>query len=189
MYNHKGIFNMSTKILSIAVVFLLSISLSHAAPIVDQDGNIDNLEVNGQLYNVEWNFGNNIPVETDFSVFFNNSSLADEFIKAVYAAFIYSTFQGDASQTYFGFSNTNTTMLLIERETLNNGSFSGWSRSQGDYGLSIWGVRQDSGWGSVSLASVPPVDPSLSEVPEPSSLAIFAFGMIALASRRFKKQS
>ena len=30
---------------------------------------------------------------------------------------------------------------------------------------------------------------SSTEVPEPSTLAIFALGMIGLASRRFKKQS
>ena len=32
-------------------------------------------------------------------------------------------------------------------------------------------------------------NPNVSKVPEPSTLAIFALGMIGLASRRFKKQS
>ena len=31
--------------------------------------------------------------------------------------------------------------------------------------------------------------PAVNAVPEPSTLAIFALGMIGLASRRFKKQS
>jgi hypothetical protein len=189
MDNHKGRFNMSTKFLSIAVVFLLSSSMSHAALIVDQDGNIDNLEVNGQLYDVDWNFGQNIPVAADFSVFFNDAPLAEAFIEAVYAAFIFSPFQGDVFHTLFGFSYSDTNLLIIERETFNDGSFSGWSRSPGTYPLSVWGVRSDSGWGSVSLASAPPGDPSLSEVPEPSSLAIFALGIIGLVSRRFKKKS
>jgi len=44
--------------------------------------------------------------------------------------------------------------------------------------------------GTYSLKSLEVwVQPSIQEVPEPSTLAIFALGMIGLASRRFKKES
>ena len=44
----------------------------------------------------------------------------------------------------------------------------------------------DVGTGPLTIAAFDPLD---TEVPEPSTLAIFALGLMALVSRRFKKQS
>ena len=45
-----------------------------------------------------------------------------------------------------------------------------------------------SGWGSVEIALYSNVR-AVSEVPEPSTVAIFALGLMGLASRKFKKQA
>jgi hypothetical protein len=71
----------------------------------------------------------------------------------------------------------------------NNSSFTiGAAQSNGDWGWSgkiddvqVYNTALDAAGIQASM--------SITEVPEPSTLAIFALGMIGLASRRFKKQS
>jgi hypothetical protein len=189
MDNHKGKFNMSTKILSIAVVFLLSISNSFATLMVDGLGNIDNLEVNGQLYDVDWNFGNSTPDEDDFSLFFGDQDLTQEFLSTVHLAFVSQSFVPNDTQQFFGFSYAAVGMHYIEREEpLNSTEFHHFS---GHYNMSnafsVFGGNSSAGWGNVTQRLITPENPISSEVPEPSSLAIFVLGLMGLASRRFKK--
>lgn len=66
--------------------------------------------------------------------------------------------------------------------TINKEVFNIYYESNGDWGINISGVSSDLGRGArITLPTT--------EVPEPSTLAIFALGLMGLASRRFKKQA
>jgi hypothetical protein len=61
--------------------------------------------------------------------------------------------------------------------------------AQGTIRFNLWSSRYNSvneGSGPLTISAYAPLG---TEVPEPSTLAIFALGLMALVSRRFKKQS
>jgi len=69
------------------------------------------------------------------------------------------------------------TVNFVATSLLTRVAFQGTPDNTGGY----WGIQLD----NVSMATTS----APAQVPEPSTLAIFALGMIGLASRRFKKQS
>ncbi|WP_159822808.1 PEP-CTERM sorting domain-containing protein [Colwellia sp. 20A7] len=77
---------------------------------------------------------------------------------------------------------------LLTNTWIDNGI--GWVNSSND-AYYTWNNRSNSissSWAQIDIVSVNSVGPVSSvNVPEPSTLAIFALGIIGLASRRFKK--
>lgn len=79
------------------------------------------------------------------------------------------------------YQNPNGQTLLSKHSFIGNTSWSSWSGNTDSNSQNI-GTDRDLGWFVVSNKTLS------TEVPEPSSLAIFALSILGLASRRFKKQ-
>jgi hypothetical protein len=89
---------------------------------------------------------------------------------------------------FFGQSNGNVEIdqsYISGTALFGQGTLTGWTFSElGLVNSGLWLTMKNGETVNVTLNGV-----DVSNVPEPSTLAIFALGMIGLASRRFKKQS
>lgn len=88
---------------------------------------------------------------------------------------------------YFGSSNGNVQIdqnYISGTALFGQGTLTGWTFAElGLVNSGLWLTMKNGETVTVTLNGV-----DVSSVPEPSTLAIFALGMIGLASRRFKKQ-
>jgi len=162
---------MNNKMLKMAFAGLvLTVSgFANSAPIVDEFGDINNLNVGGIYYDVSWNFELE-PVAADFPLFWNDEAFALLFMGAVQVAFTESGFA--IEQQFYGVDYDSLTGVILRDDA------TGFELLNAVGHLS-WADFREAGWGTVTP----------SEIPEPSTLAIFALGLMGLASRRFKKQS
>ena len=161
----------------------------------NETGTMDGLTINQNTGTAFYSSGQNFG-SVEFS--FNSSTNIDTFYlwQPIHFNYQYSTTRGVKDFTLEFFDGANslglTSLFTATKYEINQGiygaeSFSGFSF------LNVTSVILDvkSNWGDSTYWSMHEVgfNQVTSEVPEPSTLAIFALGMIGLASRRFKKQS
>lgn len=156
--------------------FTLITTNAYSALIVDSVGNISDLNVNGNLYDVTWNFGNSNPSATDFSLFNGNQAFANDFMDAVLAAFNSEGFTGANGQQYYGVDYDTLIGPLVVDVDISSLNTSPMYRFNST-GHGTWGGFSDAGWGKVE---------AVESVPAPAPIVILGLGLTVIGWQRRK---
>lgn len=179
----------------IAIVLLLSTTVAQAGLIFDVTEYTENamtFQVSGTLDQVydSNNFDSTLLVATDFNLgeFWNTSAVS--FTGTTLVNGIASNWQrwdngSDTGYAFYSGVGGSYNMLLSAGTTFNISITAIGNFNTVDYSASDFELYMGTASGRVAQHLLA----SQTEVPEPSTLAIFALGMIGLASRRFKNQS
>ena len=160
-----------------AIMLSVTCFTATAIPIVDSVGNVTNLDVNGELYNVTWNFGNTDPDASTFSLFTGNQAFADNFMDAVLLAFNVNNFTGAAGQQFYGVDYETLTGAFVVDDDLSAADFAPLYRTNGAH--AVWSDFGNAGFGFANVVAA---------VPEPSIVILMTSGLIAFGVARRKSR-
>ena len=144
---------------------------SLSATFVFDDDTIDGLSDSTDLVSIKGDFGDGL-----FTYFFGETVASNGVIYEVTDTRLTRWKSGGSITSY----NDSTSGALTYANIWHDASR-----------FTLGGVSSEADWngGSIENSSATQLNIVSSIVPEPSTIAIFALGMIGLASRRFKKQS
>ncbi len=179
----------------VAIVLLLSTTVAQAGLIFDVTEYTETtmtFQVSGTLDQVydSNNYDSLLLVATDFNLseFWNTSAVSftgTTLVNGIAANWTRWDNGSDTGYAFYSAVGGGFNVLLSAGSTFNIAITAVGNFNTVDYSASDFELYMGSASGRVAQHLLA----SQTEVPEPSTLAIFALGMIGLASRRFKKQS
>ena len=147
-----------------------------AIPTVDSVGNVTNLDVSGDLYNVTWNFGSTNPDADTFSIFTGNQAFASDFMDDVLLAFNFNNYTGALGQVWYGVDYAFLTGEFVTDLDGSAADASPMFRENSTH--AVWADFPEAGFGFAQVSAVP----------EPSIAILMTSGLIAFGVARRKSR-